>query len=31
MQESRVVLGTDVQRLIKGWKDADGKQLRRLA
>jgi malonyl-CoA decarboxylase len=31
MQESRIVLGNDAQRLIKGWKDADGKQLRRLA
>ena len=31
MQESRIVLGNDAQRLIKGWKDPDGKQLRRLA
>ena len=31
MRESRIVLGSDVQRLIKGWKDPDGRQLRRLA
>ncbi|MBK1697894.1 malonyl-CoA decarboxylase [Rhodovibrio salinarum] len=31
MRESRVVLGSDVQRLLKGWKDHDGKPLRRLA
>lgn len=31
IQESRIVLGNDAQRLIKGWKDADGRQLRRLA
>ena len=31
MQAGRIVLGNDAQRLLKGWKDPDGKPLRRLA
>jgi len=31
MQERRVALGSEVQRLLKGWKDPDGTPLRRMA
>jgi malonyl-CoA decarboxylase len=31
MRDGRIVLGNDVAKLIKSWKDADGTPLRRLA
>jgi malonyl-CoA decarboxylase len=31
MREGRIVLGSDAQRLLRGWKDHDGTPLRRLA
>lgn len=31
MQDARIILGADMKSLLRGWKDAHGKQLRRLA